>query len=63
MDVVGVVGRAEVVEGGLVMEDVGVGVLDALVLGVVGPAVVGVDVVLDAAVSPPSCEMVHSTGF
>ena len=73
-DVVGVVGRVEAVAEvrgmwGLVVEDVGVGVgvgvgvLDALIRVVVGPAVVGFDVALDAPVSPPSCESVHSTGF
>ena len=58
------VGDAEVRRvWGLVREIVGVRVLDGLVLVVVGPAVVGVDVVLYAEVSPPSCELVHNTGF
>lgn len=37
--------------------------LDVLFTDAVGLAVVGFDVALVAAVSSPSCELVHSTGF
>ena len=40
-----------------------VGVLDVLILDVVGLAVARLDVAPVAAVSPPSWELVHSTGF
>lgn len=64
-DVVVGVSGVEVVEvvgmWGLVVEDVGA--LDALVPVVGGPAVVGVDDAVDTALSPPSCELVHKTGF
>ena len=36
---------------------------DVLIVDVVGKVVAGFEVSLDAAVFPPSCELVHNTGF
>lgn len=38
-------------------------VLDVLLLDVMGLAVVELGIARDVAFSPPSCELVHSTGF
>ena len=36
---------------------------DVLLVGIVGKVVEGFEVSLDTVVSPPSCELVHNTGF
>ena len=65
MDVVGAATgvKAADVTGTWDLETENVGVLDAPVPVVGGLAVVGLDDALDTPVSPPSCELVHRTGF
>lgn len=64
-DVVGAVVGVEVAEerGVWVVATEDVVVLDVLDLDDVGLAAVGLDVALDAAVSPPACALVHKTGL
>lgn len=64
-DVVGAVVGVEVAEerGVWVVATENVVVLDVLILDDEGLAAVGLDAALDAAVSPPACELVHNTGL